>query len=159
MRPEDLDNWLATRLEQASKARAELATLPSPASGLWTITDASQKARGAADRTEEVLNDLAKVKHAMTQRVKALEESKQLIWDTAATSATSNTDYAPRERYARYELSCLDHTIKLRKAERDLREAEFAHSMVTGYLRSINSYRQDLDMMVRVMSTERRLER
>ena len=172
--PEVQDDWV---LAAEARLRASVAEalslrltggLPSLADGPAGVLADLSACRVRMDRVELIL---AEVDEFRTRLRVVWKESKARVedgWARAVTGSagsrrTSFGEYggdAPRERYAKADVSVIGDRINERRRERVFDAVNDAHDVIERVRRSLDSFRMDLHAVLRVLAVpEHRLDR
>lgn len=154
-----LEERASELVKEATEIRRSL-PVGSPDDDPRTLHEQMLKARAAMDRVGAVLGDMVMLRaRARVDKQKA-EADFEDAWNEAATkgSAFKQSEPAAQERYAHYTLEALDQKAVLRTAERTKELLEAAYEVVRVAYWGCEAARRDLDLRVRLLVTDRRLE-
>lgn len=154
----EIENTLLGWVTEAANLRASLD------SGLSeeTLADLHERllrARAAQDRIEGILGQLLRLRGRIRLAVRSARDAYDDRLDEVIRS-TKVTEYSSvREREAQFALGAFEERRGVRSVEKMLVEVDTAHDYVSLLHRGIDGARRDVDLRVRILTTESRLER
>lgn len=158
---EQLDTEMSGLLESMCTEAEELRHSVSEPSTEETLTDLHDRlvrTRQAQDRIEGILAKLIRLRGKSRRTVRTAKGDLDEKLNTVIRGSRVVEYSTAREREAVYDLGCFQQKRGLLITERMLAEVEMAHEFVSLLHRGIDGSRRDIDLRIRVVSLESRLE-
>lgn len=152
---------LQDRLAEMCNEAAELRASAGESSTEETLTDLHERlirCRQAQDRIEEILGKLVRLRGIARKQARARKDELEDQLSQIIRASRPVEFSSVREREARYDVDAFEQKRAWRNAERTLANVEMAHEFVTLVYRGIDSARRDVEVRVRLVSLDSRLE-
>lgn len=155
------DEKVAGWITEADALRSSL-TYPEADAPPVIVLESLHEVRTATDRIETLVRRVAIVKSRSEQRVADAEHAYEDQWSTAARGEKMVgqrwDNAAPRERYAKYDLTAMEDKMAVREAQRLHRQIATAFDVLKMIHKGLESMRWSLDARLRLITVDTRLE-